>query len=152
MQTKRCNRCGITKDASAFYRTSRGHLRSMCKPCLLAYNATHHLGIDVEPSDVEAIRKANRERMREYIKGNASMYQRSRRYMARYPERRRAWKAVERAVARGRLTRPDRCACGRAMPVIAHHDDYTRPLDVAWLCHACHRARHEELAREAVSA
>jgi len=26
--------------------------------------------------------------------------------------------------------------------VQAHHEDYSRPLDVIWLCHRCHRLLH----------
>jgi len=45
------------------------------------------------------------------------------------------------AIARGKLTRQPCEACG-ATPVEAHHDDYSRPLDVRWLCTPCHRAHH----------
>lgn len=29
--------------------------------------------------------------------------------------------------------------------VLAHHEDYSRPLEVNWLCNVCHRQRHLEL-------
>jgi hypothetical protein len=51
---------------------------------------------------------------------------------------------VQRAIASGRLTR-DRCeapGCGRLGH--AHHDDYSRPLAVRWLC----REHHDELHHE----
>ena len=55
----------------------------------------------------------------------------------------RAYGAVHRAVKSGRLIRPDRCPrCGRGGNVQAHHNDYSKPLDVKWLCPTCHRVTH----------
>ena len=31
------------------------------------------------------------------------------------------------------------------MKVIAHHEDYDKPLDVMWLCRSCHVKRHAEI-------
>jgi ribosomal protein S27AE len=63
--------------------------------------------------------------------------------------RRRANKAVLAATKRGELTRPDTCEqCGRTGVVIhGHHDDYSKPLEVRWLCPQCHRAHHAADAR-----
>lgn len=36
--------------------------------------------------------------------------------------------------------------CGRT-PTHAHHEDYTRPLDVVWLCASCHRHRHWQMSQ-----
>lgn len=33
----------------------------------------------------------------------------------------------------------------RRTPVHAHHEDYSRPLDVVWLCRCCHARRHFQL-------
>jgi hypothetical protein len=35
--------------------------------------------------------------------------------------------------------------CG-APKADAHHDDYSRPLDVRWLCETCHGAEHRTVA------
>lgn len=52
----------------------------------------------------------------------------------------RAQQAVRRAIKRGLLVRPDRCEkCDVECKPDAHHEDYTRPLDVEWLCKPCHR-------------
>jgi hypothetical protein len=32
-------------------------------------------------------------------------------------------------------------SCGR-QPAQAHHDDYSKPLEVRWLCSACHGVEH----------
>jgi hypothetical protein len=61
----------------------------------------------------------------------------------------KARRALHAAIASGRVSRVTVCErCGRhqhpfAPPqsvwgVQAHHEDYTKPLAVAWLCHWCH--------------
>ena len=71
----------------------------------------------------------------------------NRRYNKRYPEKRAAHKAVERALVRGEMARGacEKCGNGRTH---AHHDDYSRPLDVRWLCSPCHKAEHLMMAAE----
>jgi ribosomal protein S27AE len=54
---------------------------------------------------------------------------------------------VHRAKKAGRLT-PLPCEKCGAVKVDAHHDDYSKPLQVRWLCRACHRAHHAAVARE----
>lgn len=43
----------------------------------------------------------------------------------------------------------DQRRCGRE-PVHAHHEDYSRPLDIVWLCAGCHHRRHYELKQSPV--
>lgn len=46
---------------------------------------------------------------------------------------------VFRALKNGRLIRPPECSCcRRPCKPQAHHADYTRPLDVVWVCAQCH--------------
>lgn len=74
----------------------------------------------------------------------------TRRFRAKFPEKYRAQQAVHEAVASGRLIRPDACsACSAACKPHGHHDDYSQPLSVRWLCGACHRAHHNSLRRTA---
>lgn len=52
---------------------------------------------------------------------------------------------VAQAEKRGSLIRPKACSnCGTAAKLHAHHPDYTKPLDVMWLCHSCHGHIHLE--------
>lgn len=41
----------------------------------------------------------------------------------------------------GKLERGDCQKCGQSNAE-AHHNDYSRPLDVLWLCHGCHMQEH----------
>src|SRR5262252_9196431 len=53
--------------------------------------------------------------------------------------------AVVMAIKKGTLVRPESCEeCGKKCKPHAHHDDYRRPVDVRWLCPACHGAWHKE--------
>lgn len=69
-------------------------------------------------------------------------------------EKRRAQQKVWYAIKYGTLT-PKPCeGCGIGAyethdgrrGVHAHHDDYSKPLDVRWLCYSCHGKEHRRYA------
>ena len=58
-------------------------------------------------------------------------------------EKIKAHKIVEKAIKSGELI-PEPCeVCGKKK-AHAHHSDYSRPLDVEWLCHLHHKQAHSE--------
>lgn len=77
------------------------------------------------------------------------------------PEKIEAHQQVAQALKQGTLTRLTYCECcgktdaairsmyiqrwGEAYKtlILAHHEDYSKPLDVIWLCHSCHNLRHQ---------
>lgn len=76
--------------------------------------------------------------------------QRARRRNARLTNKDARLKAnaiLRQAVNRGEIVRPGKCEkCGRRphMTVLnGHHPDYSKPLDVQWLCDSCHGIVHE---------
>ncbi len=78
---------------------------------------------------------------REYAKAHPeSVGESKRQWIARNPEKRRAQSAVSNAQVAGKLTKEPCLFCDDEQ-VHAHHHDYSRPLDVTWLC-----ARHHKLA------
>lgn len=50
---------------------------------------------------------------------------------------------TRRAIADGRLVRQPCERCSK-LKVQAHHDDYSKPLEVRWLCPVCHNHLHAE--------
>ena len=71
----------------------------------------------------------------------------------KYPEKVKAQDRLRTAVKNGTLTRPETCErCGKPEKPQAHHDDYSKWLDVMWLCRFCHRERHAELDTQQVAA
>ena len=61
----------------------------------------------------------------------------------------RAHRAVNNAVTSGRLVKQPCARCGSTAYVHGHHEDYSKPLDVEWLCRSCHRQHHELLRKSA---
>jgi len=46
---------------------------------------------------------------------------------------------VATALRSGKLVRPDHCErCFAICIPDAHHEDYTKPLDIVWACRKCH--------------
>jgi len=62
------------------------------------------------------------------------------------PERQAARGVLHGAIASGAVTRPAACSvCGKNnRPVHGHHEDYSKPLEVIWLCGHCHGKRHAD--------
>ena len=130
---KRCFKCEETKLISEFYRHAKmadGHLNK-CKSCARADVSANYRVDPVARMAYEQERQQRPER-----RMSALEYQRTAR--ARHPEKERARRAVAYALRSGRLVRQPCKECG-AVKVQAHHHDYSKPLDIEWLCFRCHR-------------
>lgn len=86
-------------------------------------------------SNVTKIATAQRYRQTEAGKANALASQR--RTLAKYPQKFKARITLRNAVAAGKLTKGPCEICGET-DVQGHHDDYSKPLEVRWLCRQHH--------------
>jgi hypothetical protein len=90
------------------------------------------------------VRERNRERARDWAKENRERHNENvRRSGERYPERVAARAELNKAVRRGEVVRGP-CEVGHECSgrVEAHHDDYSKPLEVRWLCRKHHCLEH----------
>ena len=78
-----------------------------------------------------------RDKKEHYLK----LAERVRTWRKRHPERSKAHKIVYVEV-RARRLKKKKCKCGK-VKVEAHHEDYSKPLEVIWLC----RKHHQEADR-----
>jgi hypothetical protein len=47
-----------------------------------------------------------------------------------------------------KIFRPESCEkCGSVDRIQGHHDDYSKPLEVKWVCHSCHMQIHGKTPR-----
>lgn len=68
------------------------------------------------------------------------------------PAKHKARAKLKDAVDAGRINRPTHCSrCGKRCKPDGHHDEYSQPLKVVWLCSSCHRINHKQKRRVGVT-
>lgn len=149
---KVCSKCHQEKPLSDFYKhpdMTDGHLNK-CKECAKsearknrAENIDYYQLYDRKRSANEE-RKLKAQRYSKTPNGRASHARSLKKYSLRYPSKYRAHNAVSNAIRDGRLKRRTSCeSCGVECRADAHHCDYSKPLDVKWLCKSCHVEWHK---------
>lgn len=111
---KTCTACGEQKELTEFYKRYDGH-RAACKDCNKLYDQT----------PARKLAQAERQRLR----------------YDNEPHKKKARNAVNNAIRDGRLIRQSCEVCGTANAE-AHHEDYTKPFNVVWLCKHHHDEVH----------
>lgn len=89
-------------------------------------------------------RRAERARVNRPVKEKKvplTMAERKRRYYERHPIKAEARKIYRYALRTGKLVKGPCSVCG-SLEVDGHHEDYTKPLEVVWLCKSHHRDAH----------
>jgi len=140
---KKCFKCGCEKEQTEFYKhpdMEDGYL-GKCKDCTKKDVKNRYYSKITEIKDYEHHRSQTKQRKQKAIE-----YLRTKR--AKYPEKYQAHNIVSNAVRDGRLEKQscEICGCEQSQ---AHHEDYSRPLDVRWLCFKHHRKIHGQLSYEA---
>lgn len=136
---KICFKCGATRPLSEFYKHPKmadGHVNK-CKEC--------------NKKDVHENYVAKFEQYRAYEQGRAKFPHRLvlntatvKRIRAQFPNKYKAQTAIGNAVRTGQIRRMPCERCG-SLRVHGHHEDYSKPLEVMWLCPKHHKERHREL-------
>lgn len=71
------------------------------------------------------------------------------------PEKHKASQELRKAIWRGEIEKPKECSkCKKRKRIIhGHHEDYSKPLEVRWLCVSCHgKERKAEKPKKPVKA
>lgn len=140
---KTCFKCGLNLPIDSFYvhpRMADGHL-GKCKECTkkdVAANYQKNFA-EIQNYECERFKSPSRKKMVvQYAKRRRTSPEGRPKFLAR--------SKLAYQVRNGLIVRPDKCeSCGITCKVQAHHEDYSRPYDVKWLCFVCHRKQHGQL-------
>lgn len=112
-------KCSICRFGFAYFDGIDG--KPICIPCFLH-----------EPSEHEPVRKFKRERLP---------------YKRTNPDKYTAHRIVALARDSGLLKAKPCEVCGAQYGIHAHHEDYSKPLDVKWLCVKHHGEHHARMRK-----
>lgn len=149
---KLCRSCGIERELDFFHKrkASKDGLSALCKSCQRRYDKARannpkriasRLNYAKTDAGIEAAKKAKRNWA---ARNKQKIHKTNKTYREKYPNKYRAHGKVAYEVRVGNLV-PEPCEmCGSEERQHAHHDDYSQPLNVRWLCPKCHRQWHKE--------
>ncbi len=128
--SKPCRTCEAVLPIEQFYAHARmadGRLNH-CRSCVTKRVRKHRR----ENDSVRAYDRARGSRQSpEYLKN----------HYRQNPDAKRAHNAVTNAIRDGKMEKEPCLFCGSSK-VEGHHRDYSKPLDVIWLCPQCHKRLH----------
>jgi len=133
---KKCTKCNEEKPFSEFQKrkASKDGMTAACKKCLSEYDKSRAM---------LAHRVKAREEYRKTDAFKKSRYKTTKKYRAKNPNKTKAHRKVQYEVSIGSLSSKPCEICGTPKTV-AHHDDYSKPLDIRWLCAKHHKQWHAE--------
>jgi len=153
-KTKICTSCGNEKELhSGFYahpKMADGHLNK-CKDCVKSRVKKHRVDNDhVREYDRNRYynnperRDYSRKQSRRWIDANKDKaFEQRKIWRQQNPEKQKAHNSVAYALRARKLTKEPCVVCGN-LKSEAHHEDYSKPLEVIWLCRIHHMERHRQ--------
>ena len=137
---KKCSCCGVEKSNDGFQvrKASKDGLTASCKICLQMRDAARYPHEKVKRSKLMKLYVSTKE-------GKEISQAAKHRWAVKNAVKKSASLLVNNRVRDGKLEKPDLCSvCGQKGRLHGHHDDYSLPLSVRWLCPQCHTNWHHK--------
>ena len=153
-----CKTCQTEKSENDFYKRSK----SECKECAKKRARQYRL------DNLEKVREYDRnrpnriercEKQKEYKarmrvenpeKFDKIFHEIRKRYRQKNRDKKKAEDKLDYAILHNKIIRPDECSvCHKKCIPHGHHFDYTKPLEVIWVCPACHSKIHKQIRNKA---
>jgi hypothetical protein len=130
---KKCGKCKEEKSFDSFSKdkTKQYGLAGWCKECVKEFQSLDY---------IQEIKRAAQFKYSHTEKGRKT----ERRHSPKRIQRMRTLGRINIHYLTSKLERQSCSVCGKERAQ-AHHEDYSKPLDVIWLCPLHHSQRHKEL-------
>lgn len=145
---KKCTKCNNTLCIDMFAKNRARHdgVNVYCRPC------SNEIARQQYPSKREHFRRIhrtyreqNKEKVKDQERKTGDQWRRAN------LDKAAIYQQVNRALKRGVITKSKNCeGCFAQLPphmIHGHHRDYSKPLELYWVCHNCHMLTHR-LERE----
>lgn len=131
---KICKGCKIEKPQDEFYwDAGNNHFFARCKKCIVK----------------GMLKSGVWKKWAQSPKGKKSLQEASRRARIKHKEKWIARTKARLAILKGLIIKPKKCeVCKKVKPLQAHHEDYSKPLEVIFLCYSCHAEADRLLSKQ----
>lgn len=135
-----CPQCGTSFEPKIH---RNGIIQKYCTPsCQVKYSSKIIYYRNRKNPSFLMKERARARKYRERNKEKGVLRQRD--YRRKDKIRAKAHRDLSRAVMEKKIIKPEHCQlCGKNKPLDGHHNDYTKPLQIVWVCRLCHRKIHQ---------
>lgn len=140
---KICRDCSLVKLIGEFtkwtHKNGHSYIKSYCKSCESNRTSKYQKKRGSE------WRLEHTRKYRKTDLGKLAIKRKTVKFRESYPEKYKAYNKVQTAIRNGSLIKKPCERCGNEK-VHAHHEDYSKPIDILWLCAKCHVKHHLQTA------
>jgi hypothetical protein len=148
---KKCNTCGKTKECKDFHlrRAAPDLMASKCKACQSLYDKSRSKNPERAAArynyskTAQGIESGNRAKKKWAANNKGKVYEITKSYREKNPTKYKAHGKISYAIKTGLLARMPCEVCSSTENIHAHHDDYSKPLNIRWLCAIHHNKWHK---------
>ena len=126
--------------------TRNGYINEFCKKCN-AINTRKYRIADPEKHRMYVLNYRTKNHTAIKERDNKRSYLKEKNALNKYPQKFKARSLTKYAIKTGLLKRMPCVVCNNIFKIHAHHEDYSKPLEVVWLCVKHHAQRHRKYDR-----
>jgi len=141
---KECKDCKSEKPLNDFNRNGK-YRASYCKDC--HYKRYMKWVITNRKINIKNCKKWRQENKEKWSKILRTQYKKQHKLD---PHKLNSRSALQYAVTTRRVIKRNSCEICHNGPTHGHHEDYSKPLEVIWLCQNCHKSLHQQYKSQGI--